>query len=433
MDDTTDLVQGMRQAARYIHSFWQQTVVLAIPGELVQQGLLPTLAQDIALLKAVGIRVVLVHGIGPQVEEQLALRNAKSEFHNGIRITDAIALECVKEVAGENCLEIEAAFSQGLANTPMANATVRVLSGNLLTAQPLGIIDGIDYQYTGVVRKIDTKMIRAMLDANAVVLLSPLGCSPTGETFNLTLENVAQFAAAALSAQKLIFLTEQQNLCDSEGQIQNEWVMQELRELTSHHPLFSFAAPSIAALKGGVERVHFVPFNQDGALLIELLTQRGSGIMVTEHQLDRLRRATIDDVGSLLTLIEPLETEGILVKRSRQLIEQEIEYFTVIEHDGILLGCAALYPFADEKMGEMACLTVLPDSRNQGEAKRLLHHIENRARQMGIQQLFVLTTRTAHWFIKRGFRVATIEELPQDRKRMYNWQRKSQVLIRQLN
>jgi amino-acid N-acetyltransferase len=154
--------------------------------------------------------------------------------------------------------------------------------------------------------------------------------------------------------------------------------------------------------------------------------------MISSHNLESLREATIDDVGGILQLIEPLEADGTLVKRGRELIEREINYFSVIDHDGVIFGCAALYPFPEEKMAEMACLTVNPEVQAQGDGERLLQHIEIRARAAGYTKLFVLTTRTAHWFLKRGFVNASVDNLPKNRQRMYNWQRKSLVLIKNL-
>jgi amino-acid N-acetyltransferase len=188
----------------------------------------------------------------------------------------------------------------------------------------------------------------------------------------------------------------------------------------------------VKASRAGVPRAHIVPFELDGSAMLEIFTHDGVGTMVSTENLETLREATIEDVGGILKLIEPLEADGTLVKRGRELIEREIEYFSVIEHDGVIFGCAALYPFPKEKMAEMACLTVNPEVQSQGDGERILKHMENRARAAGFNQLFVLTTRTAHWFLKRGFVHANVDDLPKDRQHMYNWQRKSQVLIKQL-
>lgn len=436
MENPIQFVQWLRSVAPYIHAFRGKTFVVAFPGELVVSGALPVLAQDLSLLHALGIKVVLVHGSRPQVEEQLGLRNLKARYHNGLRITDAAAMECVKEAAGELRLDIEAAFSQGLPNTPMAHAAIRIISGNFVTARPIGVIDGVDLEFTGVARKIAYETIQPILSAGGLVLLSPLGFSPTGEAFNLTMEDVAVSAAIALRADKLIFITETPMMQDKGGA--------DIRELSSHQAgavLESGCLPAdsafylrhaIKACDNGVPRAHIVPFELDGSALLEIFTHDGVGTMISHENLESLREATIEDVGGILKLIEPLEADGTLVKRGRELIEREIDYFSVIEHDGVIFGCAALYPFPAEKMAEMACLTVNPEVQSQGDGERILKHMENRARAAGFSKLFVLTTRTAHWFMKRGFVPATVDDLPKDRQHMYNWQRKSLVLIKQL-
>lgn len=434
MDNPTQFVAWLRSVAPYIHAFRGKTFVVAFPGELVRAGALPVLAHDLSLLHALGIKVVIAYGSRPQVEEQLALRNEQSRFHNGLRITDAVALECAKEAAGELRLDIEAAFSQGLPNTPMANAAIRVISGNFVVARPMGIIDGVDLEHTGLARKIAYETIHPILDNGGLVLLSPLGFSPTGEVFNLAMEDVAVAAAISLRADKLIFITETPMMTDAGGTAIHEVSVHQAQAVIESACLPADAAyyfsNAIRACQSGVPRSHIVPFSTDGSVLLEIFTHDGVGTMVSAQNLESLREASIEDVGSILRLIEPLEADGTLVKRGRELIEREVDYFSVIEHDGVIFGCAALYPFPAEKMAEMACLTVSPDSQAQGDGERLLKHLENRARAAGFKKLFVLTTRAAHWFLKRGFTNASLDDLPKDRQNMYNWQRKSLVLIK---
>ena len=410
--------------------------MVAFPGELVRSGALPVLAHDLSLLHALGIKVVIVYGSRPQVEEQLALRQQQSRFHNGLRITDAVALECAKEAAGELRLDIEAAFSQGLPNTPMANAAIRVISGNFVVARPMGIIDGVDLEHTGLARKVAYETIHPILDNGGLVLLSPLGFSPTGEVFNLAMEDVAVAAAMSLRADKLIFITETPMMTDAGGTPIHEVSVHQAQGVIASDCLPAdisyYFSNAIRACQSGVPRAHIVPFSTDGSVLLEIFTHDGVGTMISAENLESLREATIEDVGGILRLIEPLEVDGTLVKRGRELIEREVDYFSVIEHDGVIFGCAALYPFPAEKMAEMACLTVSPDSQAQGDGERLLKHLENRARAAGFRKLFVLTTRAAHWFLKRGFVNASLDDLPKDRQNMYNWQRKSLVLIKNL-
>ena len=434
--DTEPFVGWLRTVAPYIHAFRGKTFVVGAPGELFASGRLNTLIQDLGLLYAMGMRIVLVHGSRPQVSEQLRLRGVMDRDLDGLRITDPIALECAKEASGELRLDIEAAFSQGLPNTPMAHSAIRVVSGNFVTARPVGIVDGLDYQHTGVTRKVDAQAIRFTLDSGAVVLLSPLGFSPTGEAFNLSMGDVAASTAVALDADKLILMSESGGIRDEEGQLMSEISEAQARALLESGQLPAAAARSLGfalrACEGGVARAHIIPFDPDGSLLLELFRHDGVGSMLVEETLEELREASSDDVGGILALIRPLEEDGTLVRRDRSLIEREIGNFTVIEHDGVIFGCAALYAFPSQAIGEMACLAVSPQVQGRGDGERILKRIEQRARAAGLKKLFVLTTRTMHWFLKRGFMPAGIEELPFERQQLYNWQRKSQVLIKTL-
>lgn len=436
LPDPGRFVAWLRTVAPYIHAFRGRTFVIGAPGELFAQGRLNSLAQDLGLLHAMGMRIVLVHGSRPQVNEQLRLRGAQGHYDRGMRITDPVALECAKEAAGELRLDIEAAFSQGLPNTPMAHSAIRILSGNLVTARPVGIVNGTDFQHTGLTRKIDTATIRFALDSGAIVLLSPLGFSPTGEAFNLSMEDVAAATAIALDADKLVFLSEGGAIADRGGQLLGEISEAQASQILSANTLppdqAFYLRHALRACEGGVARAHIVPFEPDGSILLELFRHDGVGSMLVEETLEALREATADDVGGLLALIRPLEDDGTLVRRDRSLIEREIGNFTVIEHDGVIFGCAALYGFPEHGIGEMACLAVSPGSQGQGDGERILQRIEQRARAAGLGRLFVLTTRAMHWFLKRGFVQSRIEDLPAERQRLYNWQRKSQVLIKDL-
>jgi amino-acid N-acetyltransferase len=429
-------VEWLRTVAPYIHAFRGKTFVVAVDGELAYQGNLNSLAQDLSLLHAMGMRIVLVCGSRPQVEEQLALRNIQPHFHKGWRVTDKSALECAKEAAGELRLDIEAAFSQGLPNTPMAHASMRVISGNFITARPMGILDGVDLQHTGLVRKIDVNAVTHSLNSNAIVLLSTLGFSPTGEAFNLTLEDVATSAALALKADKLIFVSKIEGVFDSNGTLLEEMGLETARTLLSSGRLDDntkdYLECCVQAVQAGVERAHIVPLHLDGGVMLELFSHEGVGTMLSEENLESLRHATLDDASSIKALIEPLENNGTLVRRGQDRIERDIDRFIVLEHDGILWGCAALYPYADEGMAELACLVVHPSWQGTGDGERLLKKAEQEARKQGCKRLFVLTTQTSHFFQKRGFSPVDVDKLPVERKRVYDRNRNSQVLIKTL-
>ncbi len=439
-------VPWFRSVAPYIHMHRGKTVVVGVPGEAIEAGKLQAIAQDLALIQSLGVKIVLVHGFRPQVNEQLAAKGHQPQYYKGTRITDSVALDCALEAAGQLRYEVEAAFSQGLPNTPMAGATVRVISGNFLTARPVGIVDGVDYQHSGLVRKVDASAIQSMLDQGAMVLLSPLGFSPTGEAFNLAMENVATEVASELHADKLIFLCEitgvrqrpfepesDDNPIDTELPLAYaESLLKQLPYPEKPTELAFYLRYCVEACKRGVDRSHVVPFKVDGSILLEIYTHDGIGSMVVDEKLESLREATIEDVGGILQLIEPFEQDGTLVKRERHEIERDAHLYTIIEHDGVIFGCAALYPYPEDGTGEMASVTVSPQVQGQGDGDKLLRRIEQRARAQGLKSIFVLTTRTMHWFIKRGFTVVDPNWLPEARKRKYNWDRRSQVLVKKL-
>jgi len=425
-------VHLIRSAAPYVHSFRGKTFVIAFGGEVVADDEFLGVVHDLNLLHSLGIRLVVAHGCRPQVEAILAAQGIPSRYAHGVRVTDVDAMDCVLEAAGQVRARIEALLSLGLANSPMAGARNRVSSGNYLTAKPMGVVDGVDMQLTGEVRRIDTEAIQQRLDDGDIVLISPIGYSPTGEIFNLTVEEVATQVAVRLEATKLILLMDADGVRNGRRQLVTdlstsdaEALLAKGNKLTSDVRLYLPAA--IRACNNGVKRAHLISRRLDGALLLELFTRDGVGTMVSATALANIRNATIDDVGGILAIIEPLEEQGVLVRRSRERLENEIERFVVAEYDGNIIGCAALYAFPEEKIGELAALAVQPDFRREGYGEALLREIEMRARKLKLEQLFVLTTQTAHWFLERGFRSATIADLPKQKQALYNYQRKSLV------
>ncbi len=437
-ESTRQYVSWFRQAAPYIHAFRGRTFVIGFGGEVAQGALAQALAQDCNLLAALGIRLVLVHGARPQIDAEMHARGLTPKFHKGLRVTDAEALECVKRAMGVTRIEIEALLSQGLPNTPMAGAFLRVTGGNFITARPVGVVDGIDFQYTGAIRKVIAEEIQADLTQENVVLITPIGASPTGEIFNLAWEEVAEAVAVAVKADKLIYLCDAPGLVGPKGAPIDALTADEAAKLSARHlaaqaPEVARVLPSaVRACRAGIGRVHFLDRKADGAMLMEFFTRDGIGTVMTSAPLARLRDATVDDVGAILGLIEPLEADGTLVKRGRERLEMEITRFSVVEHDGVIVGCAALYPFSTEKSAELACLAVVPAFRRSGYGDQLRSHIEARARKLKLKRLFVLTTRTAHWFIERGFVEAGVDALPQARRELYNLQRRSKVLVKAL-
>jgi amino-acid N-acetyltransferase len=406
-------------------------------GEAVASKDLRTLLYDVALLHSLGVRVVLVAGARPQIDEALARRGLEPRFEGGLRVTDEVALECVKEAVGATRVELEALLSMGLPNSPMAGARLRVATGNFVMAQPVGVVDGVDYQYTGKPRRIDADAIRQRLDDGAIVVLTPIGYSATGEAFNISSHDVAAAAATAIGADKLIGLLEGEGVLDAEGlppsQLsphEAEQVLRSGRDLG--HDVERHLAASIQACRGGVPRAHLVARQSDGSLLRELFTRDGVGTMVTSETFEGVRPAAQNDVGGILELIEPLEAQGTLVRRSQEMLENDFDRFTVIERDGMVVACAALYAYPDDSIAELACLVVHPEYRTSGRGDQLLHYLERQCAAQRLRGLFVLTTQTSHWFRERGFENCELGDLPEARRSAYDQGRRSKILLKPL-
>jgi amino-acid N-acetyltransferase len=435
------LVAWVRQAAPYIHAFRGRAFVIAFGGEVLETGVAQALIHDIALLDSMGIQLVLVHGARPQIDAEMQGRGLTPRFHNSLRVTDAEGLECVKRAMGVTRIEIEALLSQGLPNTPLAGAFLRVTGGNFISAKPVGIVDGVDFQFTGAVRKVEADEIRADLAQENVVLITPIAASPSGEIFNLAWEEVAEAVAVAIKADKLIFLGDATGLVDKKGQFIDALTVDAAEQLIDRKvrqapEIMRVLPAALRACRQGVGRVHFLDRAQDGAMLMELFTRDGIGTVMTRAPLAHLREATADDVGAVLNLIAPLETDGTLVKRGRERIEMEIGRFSLLDHDGVVVGCAALYPLTKSRgepaAAELACLAITPEFRRAGYGDQLRKHIESRAKAMQLKRLYVLTTRTAHWFTERGYSEAALDDLPKSRRELYNYQRRSKVFVKTL-
>lgn len=427
-------VKFFRDSSPYINMHRGKTFVIAIGGEGLRHGNFHNIIHDIALLNSLGIKIVLVHGARPQIDERLSERGLALDIHNGQRVTNEEAMTCVKEAAGSTRIGIEAMLSLGLANSPMHGSRLRVISGNFVSAKPVGVRDGIDFHLTGEVRKVDTQGISKQLNEGAVVLLSPLGYSATGEAFNLTYESVATEVAIALAAEKLVLFSENQGLVDSTGAQTKLLPLMEAESLIEQQPRMKekhLLVAAATACKRGVPRTHLIGFDQDGALLKELFTRSGEGTLILQNGRETIRQAALDDIPGLLEIIAPLEEAGVLVKRSRELLEAEISrFYLLVDAENIVVACAALYPFPDHNAGELACVATHGDYKNKGFAARLLEHIEKQARQQGLTQLFVLTTQTAHWFLEQGFEPSSLDRLPKEKQVLYNYTRKSKIFVK---
>ncbi|QMD75982.1 amino-acid N-acetyltransferase [Escherichia coli] len=436
----TELVEGFRHSVPYINTHRGKTFVIMLGGEAIEHENFSSIVNDIGLLHSLGIRLVVVYGARPQIDANLAAHHHEPLYHKNIRVTDAKTLELVKQAAGTLQLDITARLSMSLNNTPLQGAHINVVSGNFIIAQPLGVDDGVDYCHSGRIRRIDEDAIHRQLDSGAIVLMGPVAVSVTGESFNLTSEEIATQLAIKLKAEKMIGFCSSQGVTNDDGDIVSELFPNEAQARVEaqeekgdyNSGTVRFLRGAVKACRSGVRRCHLISYQEDGALLQELFSRDGIGTQIVMESAEQIRRATINDIGGILELIRPLEQQGILVRRSREQLEMEIDKFTIIQRDNTTIACAALYPFPKEKIGEMACVAVHPDYRSSSRGEVLLERIAAQAKQSGLSKLFVLTTRSIHWFQERGFTPVDIDLLPESKKQLYNYQRKSKVLMADL-
>ncbi|GAB5412524.1 MAG: amino-acid N-acetyltransferase [Congregibacter sp.] len=426
-------IAWFRNTAPYINLHRGSTFVVVIPSEMAGNEELSGLLHDVALLSSLGVRIVLVQGCRTLIDDALEAAGITSEMQAQRRITTHDAMPIIQQVCGAQRLDLEARISTSLPNSPMAGSKLRVASGNFVLAQPLGVVDGVDYQFTGRVRRIDRKAIQMLLDEGMLVLLSTIGFSPSGEAFNLTLSDVAISVAKTLKADKLLLLGRSEGIHDDQGKLVRQSVAEDCTQILPADPEEQrLLAIAKTACDAGVTRCHIVSGRDRDALLTELFTTDGSGTLITRQPYEQSRWANINDVGGIIDLIAPLEEEGVLLKRSRERLEGEISRFRILVRDGRIIACAALYPFPEDRSAELACIVSHPDYRGEKRAQRLLTELEAAAVEQGLSDVFVLTTQTAHWFLEQGFVEGSIDTLPQERQALYNLQRNSKVFKKTL-
>lgn len=434
MENLSEYINWFRHSSSYINAHRGRVFVILLPGEAIAHAGFSSIVHDMTLLHSLGVKLVLVHGARPQIDGALEDAGLKTQYHKGLRVTRAEAMPRLKQTVGAMGIELEAQFSMGLINSPMHGANVNTSRGNFITARPLGVIDGVDHGLTGVVRKVDAEAIERQLAHESIVMISNLGYSPTGEVFNLGAEEIATEVAIAMGAEKLILFIPEQGILDQGGEMISALTPQAARSLTPassgdaqlNQGITASLRAATRACSNGVHRSHLIDYRRNGALIEELFMRDGCGTLVTRDSFEQLRPAGIDDVGGILELIAPMEEAGILVHRSRDLLEAEIDCFTVIEREGMVIACAALYPL-DEHCGEIACIAIHGDYQDSGRGEHLLRSLEKEAKKQGLNQVIVLTTQTAHWFLEKGFEPIAVSELPVRKKQMYNYQRNSKA------
>ncbi len=432
--NTKDWVSWFRHASPYINAHRNQTLVIALSGATLEHANLENLIHDLALLNSLGVRLIVVFGARPQIDEGLSRQHIPGKFHKGLRVTDQQCLPVVLEAYGRLRAELEAKLSMGVINSPMHGARISVVSGNFVMAKPMGVLDGVDLCHTGLVRKVHTGAIHKTLDAKAIVLMPALGYSVTGDIFNLAYEDLAAEVAVQAGADKLVLLGQEDVLRDDHETLPHELGIESALEWSRNTALPQDGRNQLVAAaracRSGVPRAHILNYGLDGALLEELFTRDGTGTMVTGENYDEIRSARLEDINGIQELILPLEEEGYLVRRSRERLEVELDFFLVDVRDNAIIGCAGLYPFPSQQAGELSCFAVHEAYRREGRGDKLLKAIEERALAQDFKRLFVLTTKTEHWFRERGFAPVAADELPGEK--VYNRDRNAKVLVKKL-
>ncbi len=439
MTENQNFVDWFRHAAPYIHAHRGRTFVVQISGEVVMSDSFPALIHDLALLNSLAVRLVLVFGARPQIDSLLKEKSIVPEYNETLRVTNEACIGSVKQAIGDIKIQIEALLSMGLPNSPMEESDIRVASGNYVTARPIGILNGVDLQLTGRVRNIKTDVINTRLAAGEIVMIPPLGYSLTGEVFNLSSFEVAAQTAIDLQADKLIMLGLSPVVQDEAGALVGQLTCAQARTMLGKEQANRIDATPATALdqgikacEAGVKRVHYIEQKIDGGILQELFSRDGVGTLLSDLPFDSIHKASVADIGGILELIQPLEDAGVLVKRSREKIEVDIDDYIVLVRDGTVIACAALHAYPEDKAAELACLAVHPDYQDQARGDLMLRFIEQMAEEQGASKLLVLTTQTEHWFKEKGFSETEVEQLPISRQHLYNYQRNSKALLKNL-
>lgn len=428
-------VEIIRQAFGYINKFQGKTFVIKIDSELISGQFFPVLIKDLVLLHQMGIRIVIVPGTRSRIDEILKTYNIQCRFVNGIRISPPESIPFIKMAAFDVSNKVM---------TLLAECGAHAVIGNWVRARSIGVRDGVDFQSSGLVERLQTDILENVLTDGLFPIFPNIGWSGKGKPYNLSSNELACTIAVALKASKLFFLTNRQHISkehfsvpkgfyfDSSGTISQltltdaQWLL-EHNQAKNKTELYDLVSLAHKACSDGVKRVHIVDGSVEGMALKEIFSNRGLGTMVYSNQHENIRSITHSDIPELLRLMQPAIEEGILVPRTTAELEEKAEDFYVYEVDGTIHGCGALHTFGD-RQGELAAIVVDEIYANLGIGKRIISYLVERASHIKLKAVFVLTTQTSDWFSQIGFVEAAISDLPKERQKTYNKKRNSLIL-----
>ena len=416
--DSADFARWFRDATPYIGAHRGRTFVVLLDAEVVACPNLVDLVRDLALLHALGVKLVIVHD---------------ADGADAASVVDEQSRDALIAAAGLVRSRLESHFSALAPPVPGGSERIVLVGANLVSARPRGVVQGVDRRFAGEPGRIAVDEIARLVDQRCIVLLPPFGYSNAGEAYVLNAASLAAETAMALGADKLIVYDALEQLNGI-----SQMSPSALAALIAKNDFPPASERRLAALlgasRGGVARGHLISYRSDGALLRELFTAEGVGTQISEGDYRTIRPAETTDIPGILELIRPLEDAGLLVRRPRNRLEAEIGHFHVAELDGIVIGCCALYPHGDAV--ELACLAVHPSHRSSvdGETlgERLLSYARALARENGASRLFALTTKAEDWFAARGFHPGDIDALPASKQALYNYRRNSKVMVESL-
>jgi len=427
----------LREILRYVPQYRDRVFVIAVDGAIVEDANFRNLLLDVALLRSLRIGVALVHGAGHQIRHLAEQAKVTPSNLDGTGITDAATLQLGLNAGNRVSHEI----LEGLSANDLRGAV-----GNALVAHPAGILQGVDYQFTGRVERVDVALLRALMDHDVIPVVPPLGTDGEGNTYRLNSDTVAVEVALALQAVKLIYLTTEPGIVLHASDPEPPDRL--LRQLTAEEaetvlrknknelsgPAISKLTSAVRALKGGVPRVHIIDGSVEEGLLAEVFSNEGIGTLVHANEYQAIRKALKKDARGISALIKTSVENEELLPRSLAEIERQIANYYVFDVDGNMAGCVALHPYPEDNRAEVACLCVSAKYENQGIGGRLMQFVEEQSRQAGLREVFCLTTQAANYFVQKGgFRLATPDDLPAPRRAKYDASgRRSQVLVKAL-